>query len=270
MVSVSPENGEQKMKIRSLPIRRLKAPREKGGEGIVLSYTASTAAVDRYGDVIDQKGWNLDSYRGNPVVLWQHRSDLAPIGKGTVKIHNDSLLIDVEFDTDDFSAEIARKAQAGFINAVSVGFNPLQSVPRSDLPAEHFAYGEKGYFFESSELLEVSMVSIPANGDAIAAKSLGLAETIASVSKHILEIRDEEDRIVIHFAKSEREETIEEDEEEEIIEESAPVGEGYGSDDEDDEDKEEERNFAPLGRIDWGDKEDFVRELIKLGDSAAT
>lgn len=268
MVSVSTENGEQKMKIRSLPIRRLKAPREKGGDGIVLSYTASTAAVDRYGDVIDQKGWNLDSYKGNPVVLWQHRSDLAPIGKGTVKIHNDSLLIDVEFDTDDFSAEIARKAQAGFINAVSVGFNPLQSVPRSDLPADHFAYGEKGYFFESSELLEVSMVSIPANGDAVAAKSLDAGQ-LASVSKHILEIRDEEDRIVVVFAKGEPEEMIEEEEEEEeIIEESAPVGEGYGSDD-DDEDEDEKRGFVHIGRIDWGDKEDFVRELIKLGDPAA-
>lgn len=259
------------MKIRGLPIRRLKTPREKGGDSIVLSYTASTAAVDRYGDIISQKGWALDSYRENPVVLWQHRSDLAPIGRGTVKVHNDSLLIDVEFDTDPQSAEIARKAAAGFINAVSVGFNPLQSVSRSDLPDDHFAYGEKGFYFESSELLEVSLVSIPANGEATASRSFTLTESLASVSKHILEIRDEEDRIVIHFAKSEREETIEEDEEEEeeIIEETAPESQGYGSDDED-EDEDEKRDFVHIGRIDWGENSDFVKSLIKLGDPAAT
>lgn len=252
------------MKIRGLPIRRLKTPRETGGNSIVLSYTASTAAVDRYGDVISQKGWSLDSYRENPVVLWQHRSDLAPIGRGTVKIHNDSLLIDVEFDTDPQSAEIARKAEAGFINAVSVGFNPLQSVARSDLPTDHFAYGEKGFFFESSELLEVSMVSIPANGDAVAARSFG-----ADISKHILEIRDEEDRIWVAFAKAEYEETIDEDEEEveEIIEETAPEIQGYGSDDDEDEDKDEKRDFVHIGRIDWGENSDFVKSLITLGSA---
>ena len=258
------ENGEQRMEYRGLPIRRLQAPRERGGDSVVLSYTASTAAVDRYGDIISQKGWNLDSYRENPVILWQHRSDLAPIGRGTVKIHNDSLLIDVEFDTDPQSAEIARKAAAGFINAVSVGFNPIKSVPRSDLPSDHFAYGEKGLYFESSELLEVSMVSIPANGDAVAARAFG-AGFRSAVSKHILEIRDEEDRIWVAFAKGDYEETVvDEDEGDEVIEEIEESAAGYAPAD-DEEDEDGRRSLEHSARFDWGEDARFVEKLIKLG-----
>ena len=100
-----------------------------------VSFVASSATPDRYGDIIDQKGWILDNYKKNPVVLLNHDSNQLPIGKGNVYLRNDKLVIDVEFDSEDERAkEVERKAKKGFMNAVSVGFRPLESKSRSELP----------------------------------------------------------------------------------------------------------------------------------------
>ena len=132
-----------------------------------VSFVASSATPDRYGDIIDQKGWLLDSYKKNPVVLLNHDSNQLPIGKGNVYIRNDKLTIDVEFDSEDPRAkEVERKAKKGFMNAVSVGFRPLESKSRSELPTDHKYYGQRGMYYSKAELLEVSIVTIPANGEA--------------------------------------------------------------------------------------------------------
>ena len=47
-----------------------------------ITFVASTANPDRYGDVVDQKGWNLKAYERNPVVLLNHNPNQLPIGKG--------------------------------------------------------------------------------------------------------------------------------------------------------------------------------------------
>lgn len=147
-----------------------------------VTFIASTDDVDRYSDIIDQKGWLLDNYKKNPVILFNHNSQALPIGRGYPRVENDKLMIDVEFDMDDeLGAKIARKVKNGFMSAVSVGFNPKKAIERSDLPTEHRYYGERGMFFEQAELLEVSVVTIPANAAAIAAKSLDLELLIAKL-----------------------------------------------------------------------------------------
>lgn len=139
-----------------------------------VRFVASTSGADRYGDIIEQRGWNLDAYRRNPVVLLNHRSDSLPIGRGQVRHENGQLMIDVEFDQKDAQAlEIERKARAGFIHAVSVGFNPIETISRADLPRDHYAYTDRGgKYFKSAELLEVSIVTIPANSEATLAKGM--------------------------------------------------------------------------------------------------
>ena len=147
---------------------QMKAKRD---EPITLSFIASTAAPDRYGDIIEQSGWQLASYRKNPVILFNHNPQEMPIGKGAVEVVDNALMIDIEFDMDDErAAKIARKAEKGYLNAVSVGFNPVESVPRAELPDGHFAKGVSGTYFSKAELLEVSIVTIPANSEAVAAK----------------------------------------------------------------------------------------------------
>jgi HK97 family phage prohead protease len=179
------------MQYRYFPSVRKLAPTETNQEPVepgMLSFVASTDNPDRYGDVIDQKGWNLAAYKANPVVLYQHDHNSLPIGRGAVRMAPEGLVIDIEFDkADPRAAEIAGKAERGFLNAVSVGFSPLKAISRANLPVEHYAFSEDGgSFYEKAELLEVSIVTIPANPDAtaIAAKSLD-NETKNFIREHI-------------------------------------------------------------------------------------
>ena len=134
------------------------------------SFVASTANEDRHGDIISQN-WDLKAYENNNIVLLNHNRFELPIGRGAVKQVDDQLMIDVEFDMEDPRAsEVYSKVSRGFLNAVSVGFRPLSYMPRSALPTDHYAYGDKGNYYEKSELMEVSIVTIPANSDATAIK----------------------------------------------------------------------------------------------------
>ena len=223
------------MKTYTYIVKRAKS-RKKQSEKV--SFIASTSSPDRYFDIIEQSGWDLSSYRKNNVVLLNHDSSQLPIAKGNVHIRNNQLVIDVEFDDEDPRAqEVKRKAQNGFMNAVSVGFRPLESTSRSDLPKDNKYYGTRGMYYSKAELLEVSIVTIPANGEATmleqkfynAMKEEILSEVRSTmqnnliVNKHILEVKEEDDRYVVSFAKiqqEEPEEEIEEEIEEEEIEEA--------------------------------------------------
>ena len=242
-----------------------------------VSFVASSATPDRYGDIIDQKGWILDNYKKNPVVLLNHDSNQLPIGKGNVYIRNDQLTIDVEFDSEDPRAkEVERKAKKGFMNAVSVGFRPLESKSRSELPSDHKYYGKRGMYYSKAELLEVSIVTIPANGEATMLEQKfynAMKEEILRevkeviqdnliVNKHILDVKEEDDRYIVSFAKAEmqmeedamkeeeEEKEMKEEEEEKEMEEEEE--EKYREDDSeeekevDSEDDTEEKSFNDL------------------------
>jgi HK97 family phage prohead protease len=197
-----------------------------------VSFVASSATPDRYGDIIDQKGWILENYKKNPVVLLNHDSNQLPIGRGNVYIRNDKLTIDVEFDSEDErAAEVERKAKKGFMNAVSVGFRPLESKSRSELPTDNKYYGQRGMYYSKAELLEVSIVTIPANGEAtmleqkfynamreeILREVKEVIQDSLIVNKHILNVKEEDDRYIVEFAKPEmemEEDAMKEEEEE--------------------------------------------------------
>ena len=235
-----------------------------------VSFVASSATPDRYGDIIDQKGWILENYKKNPVVLLNHYSNQLPIGKGNVYIRNDKLTIDVEFDSEDErAAEVERKAKKGFMNAVSVGFRPLESKSRSELPSDNKYYGQRGMYYSKAELLEVSIVTIPANGEATMLEQKfynAMKEEILRevkeviqdnliVNKHILNVTEEDDRYIVSFAKAEmemEEDAMKEEEEEEKEMKEEEEEEKYREDDSeeekevDSEDETEEKGFNDL------------------------
>lgn len=227
----------------------VKRAKSKKRQTDTVSFIASTASPDRYGDIIDQKGWMTANYRKNPVVLLNHDSTQLPIGRGNVSIKNQQLVIDVEFDDEDPRAqEVKRKAQNGFMNAVSVGFRPLESKSRSELPKDSKYYGQRGMYYSKAELLEVSIVTIPANGEAtmleqkfynamkeeLLCEMKNLIKESMFVGKHILEVTEEDDRYIVSFAKGEMSEP------EEIEEEIEEIEEGYKEEEEEDKDLSEE------------------------------
>ena len=141
-------------------------------------FVASTAQVDRMGDIVEQS-WQLDAYRKNPVILWNHDSTRAPIARATdVAVVNGQLEIEMQFDmADPFAAEVAGKIQRGFINAGSVGFFPGVVKYRGDLEPEDPRYSRDGFGIVASnnELVEFSITPVPANSSALLAASVDAA-----------------------------------------------------------------------------------------------
>jgi HK97 family phage prohead protease len=143
------------------------------------TFIASTAASDRYGDVVDQS-WLLDNYRANPVIQVDHdyRAD-ATVGRATsAEVKDGALVIEVQWGKGPRAQEVAQKVADGLLSAVSVGFRPGRSARRSEFPVEHPYYADKvenpyGMAYYDNELLEVSVVAVPANPEALAQRSFG-------------------------------------------------------------------------------------------------
>jgi HK97 family phage prohead protease len=150
--------------------------RELSSNTRTMRFVASDESVDRFGDIIRAAGWQLEHYRNNPVLLWGHNSKEPPVG--TVKqidVRGTQLMADVEFlpaGKTQRADEVWGCIEAGALRAVSVGFSPTG-------PVNHIvdkAGSVTGFEFTQQELLELSVVPVPANPRALAvAKSLGLS-----------------------------------------------------------------------------------------------
>jgi HK97 family phage prohead protease/HK97 family phage major capsid protein len=136
-----------------------------------LEYVMSDGSVDRMGDVLEPEGWQLDHFRSNPIALFGHKGDF-PIGKWRdVGVRDGRLTGRLELmeAVSERLREVHAAVKAGVLRAVSVGFHPLEVEPLKDSKSG-------GYRFLKSELVECSLVSVPANPNALAvAKSLGLS-----------------------------------------------------------------------------------------------
>ena len=140
----------------------IKAEYLQANEAGTYTFRASTAAVDRQGEVIDQQGWDLGAYKANPVILDSHRYGSIDdiLGKASrVEVMPEGLEIDVQFAPTAKGQMAQRLVDDGMLSTVSVGFRSKGRRPgsRSGEPMTHTAM----------ELLEVSMVAIPANREAV-------------------------------------------------------------------------------------------------------
>ena len=251
-----------------------------------IKFVASTASPDRYGDVVDQKGWDLRAYNRNPVVLFNHNPAQMPIGKGKAYVENEQLMLEVEFDQkDDMAKTIEQKVRDGFINAVSVGFQPSKTIARSSLPTDHPYHGKSGQYFQASELLEVSIVTIPANNEATLSKQfsreIGLADVARSliINKHIISVQEldngnylvefaghspedmEEDAMKEEESEEERGHDEEHDEEKYHDYEEEKYHDDEHSEDEKDKMKDEDEDEEKYMSLD-----DFLRELRQFNN----
>jgi HK97 family phage prohead protease len=136
-------------------------------ESRTIEFIISTAAVDRYGDIIEVNGWDLKNYKANPVVLFGHMSHIPPIGKALKTWKDtDGLRSVAEFMPEDispFAHSIFRMFEEGYLRAVSVGFKP-QKWERINDDEDSW---NGSYKFLKQELLEFSAVPIPANPEAL-------------------------------------------------------------------------------------------------------
>lgn len=147
----------------------------KVSEVVGDEFILSDATVDRYGDSIDANGWVFENFNKNPIALFNHQSGF-PIGTWTnIKVKDDALRAQLKMapaGTSQRIDELRALRAAGVLKAVSVGFIPLSSTAIKD---------EHGYFigtkFIKQELIETSLVSIPANPNALeVAKALRISD----------------------------------------------------------------------------------------------
>jgi HK97 family phage prohead protease len=142
-----------------------------------IRFVASDESVDRYGDIIRAAGWQLDNFRKNPVLLFGHQSRSLPVGKvDPIGIEGTRLIAHAEFPPEGvspFADTVAQMVDKGFLSAVSVGFMPLAT------PTPIFDENKSvtGFEYNGQELLELSVVPVPANPNALAlARSFSLSE----------------------------------------------------------------------------------------------
>lgn len=143
---------------------------EKQEGDSVLRFIISTGSLDRDNDTINPDGWELANFRKNPVVLWAHSHRDPPVAKATaIFVEEGNLIADAEFTSPDISAfgdMVFKLFKGGFMNAVSVGFIPLDFIWSDE---------QHGMKFEKQELLEFSAVPVPANPEALmVARSAGI------------------------------------------------------------------------------------------------
>ncbi|QDP65636.1 MAG: hypothetical protein GOVbin1454_30 [Prokaryotic dsDNA virus sp.] len=221
--------------------------------GSTTKVVASTGNPDRYADIVVwDKDADLENYKNNPVVQFGHNYDLPPVGK-TVALEinrNGDLIAEIQWDNspdNPLGQTVARQFAEGYLSAVSVGFQPGESVPRNRLPKDHPAYGEKGALMSSPRLLEISAVPIPANAEALAIRGLN------GITNEIIDVQDDFDSYTVVFRKLKADEEDEdedmamEDEDEDMAMEDEDEEDGYGSDDDEDmamPDEDEEDQYG--------------------------
>jgi len=133
------------------------------GDASKRVFRLSDDTVDRYNSIIAFDGWKLDGFRANPVMLFGHSYWGFPIGHwGDVEQDTKSRALyaspAVWAPTEEAQTTKAL-VEAGILRACSVGFDPIS-----------WTFDEKrgGVNYLEQELLEVSIVTVPGNANALA------------------------------------------------------------------------------------------------------
>jgi len=151
--------------------------RKRNEDTRTLTFVASDGARDAAGTVLNQENWSLKRYEKNPIIGYQHEvyggwdgSDPDNIiGKARVYVEDGQLLADITFETKDINEKaekIYKKLLFGSLNAVSVGFLPIGKGSWGN-GEEAIDGSNPTYYYAGQELLEISVVNIPSNPNAV-------------------------------------------------------------------------------------------------------
>lgn len=133
--------------------------KSEGGKPV---FRISTQVLDRHRDRVRPDSLKTESYEGNPVLLWNHDDREPAVGTARVFREGEEWFMEPTFDeVDELSKTVSAKVKAGTLRTCSIRFRILQYEPNA----------EGGLDYEEVELLEVSIVNIPANPEAIRVKS---------------------------------------------------------------------------------------------------
>ncbi len=145
--------------------------KQGGKDSRVRRFRISTETQDRHGDIVRTKGILLKHFRKNPVVLFAHDAWMPPIGKcPRIKLGNGVVDADVDFFTEEtyeFAETIFKIVEVGGLKATSIGFMPLKHERMGEDDDDNISGSPWAIDFKRIDLLEFSIVPVPANPEAV-------------------------------------------------------------------------------------------------------
>jgi HK97 family phage prohead protease/HK97 family phage major capsid protein len=130
-------------------------------DSIKIAGYANTVLKDRTGDIVLPEAWakGIENYRKNPVLLYQHDHS-KPIGKSDiVRVDKKGIFVEASVSS---AAEKMHGVQSlirdGALKSFSVGFRVKDA---------SYDKNSDTFFIKDLELLEISVVSVPANQDSL-------------------------------------------------------------------------------------------------------
>jgi HK97 family phage prohead protease len=160
------------------------------GKEIVIEGFANKATIDRGDEIITTDAWELDNFKKNPIILFNHGMDTlggTPVGKATeVRATDEGLFLKVKMSNSQSPGikMVRDLVEERILKAFSVGFSPKES----DM-VEH--EGKAIRKISKAELFEVSIVGVPMNQDSLfelSAKSLS-TKSFHQVKSEILKAK---------------------------------------------------------------------------------
>jgi hypothetical protein len=135
-------------------------------------YVITTSALNCYSYRVLSTGVDFSQYNNNPILLWMHiRADnnttnqILPIGRVVeIRLEGDKWTGQPEFDENDaFAMSVYGKYEAGVLNMLSLGANPLEV---SDAP-EYMLPGQINPTVLKCKVTDVSCVDVGGNPEAL-------------------------------------------------------------------------------------------------------
>jgi len=186
--------------------------KKAGSSSLKIAGYANTVDKDRAGDIVLPSAWakGIDRFRKNPVLLYQHKHD-NPIGRVS-KVTVDKKGMFIEASVSEAAEKlhgIHSLIKDGALKSFSVGF--LVKDGKHDKSSDTFVISEV-------ELLEISVVSVPANQESLFSvrKSFENSEDYESFKKSFpvasANVEDEKESKEIQASMSTEEKAILENE----------------------------------------------------------
>lgn len=158
-----------------------------------FKFTAVTSRLGCDGHVLVPSGVDLSEYRKAPVILWQHLAS-SPVARCTsIGLVDGEVRASAEFAPAGTSAAVDEAfgcVKSGVVGAVSVGFDIVDAEP---LDPKKGSRG--GLCIKRSNLLEISIVSVPADMGALITER---AYRSNAMNKHLARLEDLVDTAARH------------------------------------------------------------------------
>lgn len=139
---------------------------KQASAGVFVEGFANKATVDRGDEIIATDAWELDNFKRNPIILFNHGMDTlggTPVGKATeVRATDGGLYLKVKLSNSQAPGikMVRELVEERILKAFSVGFNPKQT---DSIEVD----GKSVRRISKAELFEVSIVGVPMNQDSL-------------------------------------------------------------------------------------------------------